>query len=388
MRMKQLILSILLILLSYIIFTGVLAQMNHKLTYLTMEEFLSGPKENDVTLLFRTAGFALDKQENIFILDAGNYRVLKFASDGRFVSSFGRKGQGPGEFTTAHWITIDPENNVYIAQWNKLIVFNNDGKYINDITLCPSFHQFPFPIYFTAKNQVVTYIRDASDIELRKSKNRTEVMRRHFIATYKLENGECIYLSNILESPLRSFESFFSNPVINSDNKIYYATRDQEEYKIFKYSLEGFLLKTLSKNYRPVKFSKEKKENMEKSRKMINKNLEKMIAKITESKEENFMDLKQESGSKYYNSINFLLIDSHDYLWVFTNEGRGDSLVSIDLFNPNDQLVKTLFIKNKYLFNIKIDKIKISGKYLYAIITNEDGEEKFVRFRLPDYIWN
>lgn len=388
MKMKQLIFSVFLILMSYNNFTEVLAQINNKLTYLTMEEFLSGPKGTDVTLLFRTAGFALDKQDNIFILDGGNYRVLKFASDGRFISSFGRKGQGPGEFITPHWISINQKNNVYIAQWNKLFVFNNDGKYIKDISLCPNFHQFPFPIYFTTKNQVVTYIRDASDIELRKSKNRTEVMRRHFIATYKLENGECIYLSNIFESPLRSFESFFSNPVINSDNKIYYATRDQEEYKIFKYSLEGFLLKTLSKDYKPVKFSKEEKENMEKNRKMINKKLGKMIAKITESKEKKIMDLKQVSGSKYYNSINLLLIDSHDYLWVFTNEGRGDSLVSIDLFNPNDQLVKTLFIKNKYLFNIKIDKIKISGKYLYAIITNEDGEEKFVRFRLTDDIWN
>lgn len=40
----------------------------------------------------------VDREGNIYILDSGNQRVLKFDRNYHFLLKFGRQGQGPGEF--------------------------------------------------------------------------------------------------------------------------------------------------------------------------------------------------------------------------------------------------------------------------------------------------
>jgi hypothetical protein len=44
------------------------------------------------------AALVFDAEDNLYVLDAGNTRVFVFDRDGRHVRSFGRRGQGPGEF--------------------------------------------------------------------------------------------------------------------------------------------------------------------------------------------------------------------------------------------------------------------------------------------------
>ena len=46
---------------------------------------------------------------NIYILDAGNCRVQKFDSEGKFLASFGREGQGPGEFNSPSSLDFDAD---------------------------------------------------------------------------------------------------------------------------------------------------------------------------------------------------------------------------------------------------------------------------------------
>lgn len=81
-------------------------------------------------------------------------------------------------------------------------------------------------------------------------------------------------------------------------------------------------------------------------------------------------------------------MDSYNFLWVFTNEGINDQLLSVDLYNLKDELKKKLFFDCKYLLKTGYDRMKIHGKYVYAIIIEKNKEEKFVRFLLPDHIWN
>ena len=87
----------------------------------------------------------MDNNGNIFILDGGNYRVLKFDPKGNFLLSFGRKGKGPGEFIRPNKIRIGSNNNVYINQSNKLINFTNDGEYLENIVLSQNYHYSPYP---------------------------------------------------------------------------------------------------------------------------------------------------------------------------------------------------------------------------------------------------
>ena len=76
----------------------------------------------------------------VFIADGhtanGNNRVMKFTSDGEYISEWGKTGYGPGEFRSLHGIAIDLEGRVFIADRdnNRIQIFDQEGTYIETWT--------------------------------------------------------------------------------------------------------------------------------------------------------------------------------------------------------------------------------------------------------------
>jgi DNA-binding beta-propeller fold protein YncE len=61
-------------------------------------------------------GIAFAADGSIFITDGyGNSRVAKFKADGNFEREWGEKGKEIKQFSTPHGVVIDPQGNVYIA---------------------------------------------------------------------------------------------------------------------------------------------------------------------------------------------------------------------------------------------------------------------------------
>src|SRR5687768_13633048 len=50
----------------------------------------------DWEMFANVAGVAFDADDNLYVLDGGNARILVFGPDGRFVQQIGKKGGGPG----------------------------------------------------------------------------------------------------------------------------------------------------------------------------------------------------------------------------------------------------------------------------------------------------
>ena len=80
----------------------------------------------------RPTDVAWDPQGNIFVSDGyGNSRVVKYDKNGRYITSVGSKGSGPGQLNLPHTIAADAKGNVYVGdRSNKRIeVFDNDLKF-------------------------------------------------------------------------------------------------------------------------------------------------------------------------------------------------------------------------------------------------------------------
>ena len=74
--------------------------------------------EDESVAFYMPAGMALDSRGNLYILDTGNHRVQKFSPEGRYLASFGRQGQGPGDFSYPDSIDIDGEDMVWVSDPN------------------------------------------------------------------------------------------------------------------------------------------------------------------------------------------------------------------------------------------------------------------------------
>ncbi len=67
---------------------------------------------------------------NFIILDTGNKNVKVFDPQGTFLWSFGKTGQGPGEFTQPLYMDVDRNDNIYIGEPRemKMKIFDSEGN--------------------------------------------------------------------------------------------------------------------------------------------------------------------------------------------------------------------------------------------------------------------
>ncbi|MHB8094127.1 MAG: NHL repeat-containing protein [Candidatus Aminicenantales bacterium] len=94
--------------------------------------------ECGIDAFWRPWGIACDKKSNVFILDSGHNMIFRFDPDGKFVSSFGRKGQGPGEFMGQPRgggllkISIGNDGNLYVFDPanRRLSRFSGGGEFL------------------------------------------------------------------------------------------------------------------------------------------------------------------------------------------------------------------------------------------------------------------
>jgi len=79
--------------------------------------------------LFRPTGLEVDPEGNVYVVDGGNYRVMKYDSKGRFKQQFGSIGKGLGQFTRPKGIAIDREGRLYVgdAAFANVQVFDPEG---------------------------------------------------------------------------------------------------------------------------------------------------------------------------------------------------------------------------------------------------------------------
>jgi hypothetical protein len=93
--------------------------------------------DDENVLFYMPSDIAFDTQGHVYVLDFGNHRIQKFDSEGRYISTIGRKGQGPGEFQYPQSIDLDADGYLYVSDPGnrKIQVLKPDGSLFKTISL-------------------------------------------------------------------------------------------------------------------------------------------------------------------------------------------------------------------------------------------------------------
>lgn len=108
-----------------------------------IEDFSIGEYEGEDYLMFvRYLSIAVDSELNLYILDRGNRRLLKFDREGNLLWQTGRKGQGPGEFQYPREIALTPSEEIVLKDGSSLHFYTKSGDFQETLKLKGSFMNF------------------------------------------------------------------------------------------------------------------------------------------------------------------------------------------------------------------------------------------------------
>jgi DNA-binding beta-propeller fold protein YncE len=136
----------------------------------------------------RPAGLAVGQEGNLYVADALNNRIEIFDGDGKFISMFGKAGDGPGYFARPKGVAIDGDDHIWVVDGmqDRVQVFNHDAQLLISFGghgLLPGQFQGLVGILIDKANRVFTseifpgrvqqfrYVTDAEADQLRKEKD-------------------------------------------------------------------------------------------------------------------------------------------------------------------------------------------------------------------------
>lgn len=92
-------------------------------------------EKNDKYILYEIYDVNIDKEGNIYIVDMGNRRIQKYNSKGKYKTTIGRAGQGPGEFILPCGIAINASDKIYLINGFMILSLNKLGKELDRFLL-------------------------------------------------------------------------------------------------------------------------------------------------------------------------------------------------------------------------------------------------------------
>jgi len=98
---------------------------------LTLEEDPTRPE----TILYRPGSICMDQRGYFYVVDRGNGRIAVFDPQGSFVRSFGRKGDGPGEFQSMYLLHFfEDVLSIHDSQNLRTTRYRTDGTLLEVVT--------------------------------------------------------------------------------------------------------------------------------------------------------------------------------------------------------------------------------------------------------------
>ncbi len=303
----------------------------------------------------------VDSEDNIYLLndEANRDTIFKFDNKGNFVTSFGGKGQGPGELRRAMYLRVGPKDDIMVADSRyKLVIFNNDGSYKKQIlfkALCSE------ALLLENGNYLVKKLYPTPE---------TKYMEWPVI----LLNGEFAEIKELdrYRRPNHNIGEEFALPFHKSGNCVsegqIYVGNTEMGYEIRVYDFEGNLKKKIRKEYQPVKVHQEMKQEILRQY-------------------GGFVTSRRYSFRSHCPAFRYFFIDDEGYLFVMTYEESEISREYIhDVFNPDGLFVTRISLGNPGFFPTFLNNKFTTAKNnrIYCLREKDSGYKELVVYRM---IW-
>ena len=244
---------------------GVKVVLNHLEPYkisdqnsLILEEILKIDTEEDEISNLGIAdifGFEVNSKGEIFILrnitGEGDF-IFKFDENGKFIKSFGPQGQGPGEFQNPHHIALDREDNILILDFGKQTLFKYDsqGDFIGDYRRTEGKSISSGPKTNLLVLDKLTALENGKPL----SSSSLKLMNPDLEVLQMIDELKIEVMSS---GKMRAIEPLFYWST--SDENIYVAN-EKRGYEIWVYDFNGKLIRKIRKEYRQTPVSENYKE--------------------------------------------------------------------------------------------------------------------------------
>lgn len=337
------------------------------------EDFSIDTEKDDIvkTGLTMIESFCLDRDGNIYCMmrQSPENFIYKFDGSGKFLMSFGRKGQGPGEFDWGGDILIDEQNHVLAKDMTKekLYAFSGEGILLQEIPLIKNFTLGQY----LGSEKYLTWWQESDPVK--------PVLRNHYcISNNTLTENREFYtyeLDDALRAPRwRPIGGAF---IVGASYDHVFIGNAAGGYEIFVFDFSGKLMRKIRKEYRPVPVPEQYKEL-----------LKKVMGRVTRGQEMlNKLDL-----ATYLPPFRYLFTDDQGRLYVMSNEWEGEREYWYDIFT-NDGA----FIGRFQLDNIQIQyvdgkryratptEVIARGDRLYCLREKDSGYIALTVYRMK---WN
>ena len=123
-----------------------------------------GKQGNGKGQFTQPCGIACDSTGKVYVADTGNHRIQVFTAEGKFIRMFGRCGQDRGELARPHYVAVDTRGMVYVSEEDnhRVSVFTTDGQFVTSFGrkgAGPG--EFNEPQGLAVDNSGVVYVCDA-----------------------------------------------------------------------------------------------------------------------------------------------------------------------------------------------------------------------------------
>ncbi|PIE90768.1 MAG: hypothetical protein CR997_03850 [Acidobacteria bacterium] len=356
-----------------------------------VEDLVIGPETEEDHLIWASflTTVDADSKGNMFVCDPGENRVVEFDSEGKFVRSIGRKGEGPGEFLNLKsFQVLDNGTAIAFEQAQILTTLNYYDKALDyrDKKVHQSFELIPTTALFSRNGEWISSTVASVNMTTQMTAIHYAILNQDLeikkdLIVYETPNFnpqrlmESEYWSEYLAGNMKqTSKGLLAFVAFGKDGSVYTAKADR--YEIQKLDSKLNPVQVIKKAYDPIPMTKEQIDAMvEPISERILGNLPAQLQSVVTEKTI-AKAVKMAEFPPVHFPISHLLALENGYLLVLHEVDMVKDIAKVDIFNPAGVYVGSC----EHGFN-SLTKMVFKNGYAYTI-ENRDDDNTLVRYKI------